>query len=157
MKKSGGGVKDVASNRKAKFNYFILESYEAGISLLGAEVKSVRAGKVSINESYAVLKDGEAFVMNMDIAPYENRGYVEYDRRRKRKLLLHKREIRKISVKVEERGFTLIPMRMFFKRGFAKMVIGLAKGKTHGDKRETMKKRDADREIERAMKSRHRK
>ncbi len=156
MKKSQGDAKDVAVNRKARHNFFIMETFEAGISLMGPEVKSLRAGKVSIVESYAAVNDGEVFAVNMDIAPYENRGYVDYERKRRRKLLLHRREIRKIACKVAERGFTLLPLRVYFKRGMAKVEIALAKGKTFGDKRETLKKRDADREIERAMKSRSR-
>jgi len=148
------GVREVAKNRKARYRFHIEDTVEAGISLLGCEVKSIRAGRVSIQESFATVRDGEVFLCNMDIAPYENRGFVEVDRKRRRKLLLRKREIRRLGVKVQERGFTLVPLRLYFRRGFAKVELGLARGKSHGDKRETIKAREAKREMEREMKRR---
>jgi SsrA-binding protein len=154
--KKKSGVREVVRNRKAWFDYIISDRWEAGIELLGAEVKSVRAGKVSIRESYATVQGDEVFIVNMDVVPYEHRGFVEYERKRRRKLLLHRREIRKIASKVQERGFTLVPLRLYFRNGFAKVEIGLAKGKTHRDKRQTLKERQARREMEREAARRRR-
>lgn len=151
MSRTEAPDRDVVRNRKARHLYHVLETYEAGIVLFGAEVKSVRAGKVSIRESYGAVEKGEAYLVHMDIAPYENRGFVEHDRKRRRKLLLHKREIRRLTGKVREKGYTLVPLRVYFRRGFAKVELGLARGKTHGDKRQSLKRREAEREVEREM------
>jgi SsrA-binding protein len=151
LSKTKDNLRIVAKNRKARFQFAILDCFEAGIALRGAEVKSLRAGKVSIQESYATIDGGEIFLVNMDIAPYENRGFVQLERKRRRKLLLHRREIKRLTGKVQEKGLTLVPLRVYFLRGFAKVEIGLARGKSHHDKRHDIRKRDAKRDMDRAM------
>ena len=146
----------VASNRRARFDYEILDTLEAGIELRGPEVKSLRAGKVSLNEAYAVLRGGEAFLVNAHINPYEQAGRENADPRRERRLLLHKREILRLQGQVAERGRTLVPLALYFRSGRAKVELALARGKDVRDKRRTLADRDAKRQIERALKSRGR-
>ena len=140
------------NNRKAKFNYEIVDSIEAGIVLTGTEIKSLKMGKANIKDSYAVIKHGEVFILNMHISIYENGNIFNHDETRTRKLLLHKKEILKIRDKVNLEGFTLIPLKVYLKNGYAKVLLGIARGKKIYDKRETMKKRDIDRSIRAKMK-----
>lgn len=146
-------VKGLATNRKAYHNYFISEKYEAGISLLGTEVKSVREGKINLKESYAKMDNGEVWLFNCHINPYTHGNIQNHDPLRKRKLLLHKREIKKLEKLTIQAGFTLIPLRVYLKRGKIKVELGLAKGKKLFDKRESKKKKDSQREIDRALRS----
>ena len=145
--------KIIAENRKASHDYHLLETFEAGLVLLGTEVKSIREGRVNLRDSYARLEDGEVWVHNINISPYSHRGYTDHDALRRRKLLLHADEIRKLVGKVEEKGMTLVPVRMYFKNGRVKIVVSLAKGKKDYDKRETIKRREADRETRAAIKA----
>ena len=138
--------KNIAENRKAFHDYHVLETFEAGVALLGTEVKSIREGRVNLRDSYAQVKDGEVFVHNVHIQPYSHRGYADHEPMRQRKLLLHSHEIRKLIGKTIERGMTLVPLRMYFKNGRVKVALALAKGKQAHDKRETIKKREVDRE-----------
>jgi SsrA-binding protein len=144
----------VAENRKAFHDYHILETFEAGVALLGTEVKAIREGRVNLRDSYARVDGGEVFLYNVHISPYSHRGYADHEPLRQRKLLLHKDEIRKLIGKTVERGMTLVPVRMYFKNGRVKVALGLAKGKKDYDKRETIKRREADRETRAAIKSR---
>jgi SsrA-binding protein len=144
----------IAENRKANFDYHILDTYEAGIVLLGTEIKSMREGGVSLRESFCKVKGAEVFLWNAHIAPYSHRGSSEHETTRTRKLLLHRQEINKLIGKTVEKGLTLVPLRMYFKKGRAKVVIALARGKNTVDKRETIKRREADRETRAAVKSR---
>ena len=146
----------IADNRKAYFDYHILETFEAGIALLGTEVKGIREGHANLRDSFARLEKGEVWLFNVHINPYSHRGYVDHDPKRKRRLLLHKREIRKLIGKTVEKGLTLVPTRLYFKNGKVKVAIALAKGKQAHDKRETMKKRETDRETRAAVKERQR-
>lgn len=148
--------KNIAENRKAFHDYHILETFEAGLVLLGTEVKSIREGRVNLRDSFARIDKGEVFVQNVHISPYSHRGYVDHEPLRQRKLLLHAREIRKLIGKTVEKGMTLVPLRMYFKNGKVKLAIGLAKGKKEHDKREAIKKREADRETRAAVKERKR-
>jgi SsrA-binding protein len=146
-------VKLVANNKKARHDYFIEETYEAGIVLTGTEMKSVRAGKVSIKESYAEIRDGEVFILGMHIAPYEQGNRFNVDPLRDRKLLLHKKEITKLYGKLKTQGLTLVPLRVYIdKHGRCKVEIGLARGKKLYDKRETIARKDAARKMDRAIK-----
>ena len=133
-------------NRKARFNYFIIDEIEAGIELKGTEIKSIRNGKASIEDAYARIKNGEVFLTNMFIAKYEDANRFNHDERRERKLLLHKSEIIKLSKKLELDNYTLVPLKLYFKKNHAKISLGLCKGKKLYDKRETIKKRDLERE-----------
>ena len=151
MKESN--VKVVAKNRKARFNYEILETYEAGIELKGTEVKSVRASKVNLTEGFISIDNGEAFLKQVHISPYEQGNIFNVDPVRVRKLLLHKREIKKLIGETAQKGFTLVPLSMYLKNGKVKLSVGLARGKNTHDKRQDMAKKDAQRNIERAMKS----
>jgi SsrA-binding protein len=144
--------KNIAENRKAFHDYHILETFETGVVLLGTEVKSIREGRVNLRDSFAKAENGEVFVYNIHIHPYSHRGYAEHDPLRKRKLLLHAHEIRKLIGKTVERGMTLVPLRMYFKDGKVKMALGLARGKQMHDKRETIKRREVDRETRAAVK-----
>jgi SsrA-binding protein len=144
----------VAENRKAFHDYHLLETFEAGIALLGTEVKAIREGRVNLRDSYARVEDGEVFLYNVNISPYSHRGYVDHEPLRARKLLLHREEIRKLIGKTVERGMTLVPVRMYFKKGRVKVAISLAKGKKDYDKRETIKRREVDRETRAAVKAR---
>jgi SsrA-binding protein len=145
---------NIAENRKAFHDYHLLETFEAGIALLGTEVKAIREGRVNLRDSYARLENGEVFLFNVNISPYSHRGYAEHEPLRRRKLLLHRHEIRKLIGKTVERGMTLVPTRLYFKNGRVKVAISLAKGKKEYDKRETVKRREADRETRTAIKSR---
>ncbi len=153
MAKSADG-KVYAQNRKAHHDYFIEETYEAGLVLTGTEIKSIRKGSVNLRDAYARIENGEIWLHNMHISPYEQGNRYNHDPMRSRKCLLHRDEIRKLIGAVKEQGYTLVPTRVYAKSGFAKIEIGLAKGKKLHDKRETMKKREAVREIERAFRER---
>lgn len=154
VKEMAEGIKVVAQNKKARHDYHIEETYEAGLVLTGTEIKSVRAGKVNLRDSYARIKDGEVFLLNMHISPYEQGNRFNHDPLRTRKLLLHKREINKLIGLTKEKGYTLVPLKIYLKNGLAKVDLAVAKGKKLYDKRESMKKRDAQREIERAFRER---
>lgn len=142
----------VASNRKARHEYFIEETYEAGIALTGTEIQSVRQGRVSLADAYAEVRSGEVYLINSHIAEYAYGNRLNHNPRRPRKLLLHKAEIRRLDSRVRERGYTIVPLRMYLRQGLAKVEIGLARGKKLWDKREDIAKRDAQREIERTSK-----
>jgi SsrA-binding protein len=146
----------VATNRKAFHDYFIEETVEAGIALQGTEVKSLRLGLANLTDSYAIVKNEEMFLLNANISPYTHGNIANHEPLRTRKLLLHKEEIRKITWKVSQKGFTLIPLKIYFVRGKAKVLIGLAKGKKFYDKRETIKAKESKREVERVVKERNR-
>ena len=147
--------KPVATNRKAFHDYFIEERYEAGIMLQGTEVKSLREGRVNLQDSYASVRGSEVFLHQCHISPYSHGNIMNHDPTRVRKLLLHKTEIHKLLGKTQQKGLTLIPLRMYFtKRGYAKVELGLAKGKKLYDRRETIKSREAGREVQRAIKER---
>ncbi len=150
------GGKVIAVNRKARHDYFVLETYETGIELFGTEVKSLRAGGVNLKDSWCSIDDGELFVMGMHISPYEKGNIFNRDPLRVRKLLMHKKEIMRLFGVVKQDGCTLIPLSLYFKGSRVKLELGLCKGKKLHDKREDMAKRDAKREIERAMKERNR-
>lgn len=147
-------MKIVAQNRKAFHDYAVEETYEAGIALTGTEVKSLREGKANLKDSYVLIKDSEAFLLNCHISPYSHGNILNHDPVRTRKLLLHKKEISRLQGKAVQKGYSLIPLKIYFKESRAKVEIGLARGKKMYEKRESIKKREADREIERAMKSR---
>ena len=146
------GIKLVCRNKKAGFDYFIDEKMEAGMVLVGPEVKSLREGRANLTDSYARVRDGEVFLHNMHISPYPYAHHVELDPRRPRKLLLNGREIKRLIGKTEERGYTLIPTKVYFKDGRAKVEIALAKGKHKQDKRQTLKEREMKREMDQAKK-----
>jgi SsrA-binding protein len=147
------GEKLLCQNKKAYHDYFIEETYESGIALQGTEVKSLRLGKGNLKDSYVQVEEGEAFLHNTHISPYPHAHQFNHEPERVRKLLLHKMEIRRLTGKTKERGYTLVPLKMYLKNGKIKVEVGLAKGKTQYDKRENLKKRSADREIEKVMKS----
>lgn len=146
--------KIIADNRKARHDYFVIESYEAGIELFGTEVKSLRAGGVNLKDSYCEVDKGELFALGVHISPYEQGNIFNRDPLRPKKLLMHKREIMKLAGLVSREGYTLVPLSLYFKGSLVKMSIGLCKGKKLYDKREDAAKRDADRTIEKAMKNR---
>jgi SsrA-binding protein len=146
----------VATNRKARHDYFIEETVEAGMALLGTEVKSLRLGHANLTDSYALVKNGEMFLLNASISPYAQGNLANHEPLRTRKLLLHKEEIRKLDWKISQKGFTLIPLKIYFVRGKAKTLIGLARGKRSYDKRETIKAKESKREVERVVKGRNR-
>ena len=147
----------IADNRKAFHDFHILETFEAGIALLGTEVKGIREGQANLRDAYARVDNGEVWLFNVHINPYSHRGYVDHDLKRKRRLLLHKYEIRKLIGKTVEKGLTLVPTKMYFKNGKVKVVIALARGKDVRDKRETLRRREVDRETRAAVKERVRK
>ena len=149
------GSKTVATNRKARFNYEIIETYEVGIELKGTEVKSIRAGKVNLGEGYASVDNGEVFLKQVHISPYEQGNIFNVDPLRVRKLLLHKQEIRKLIGETTQKGYSLIPLPMYLKRGKVKVQLALAKGKKNYDKRESLAKKDAQRRMEREIKDRY--
>ncbi|MBI2933702.1 MAG: SsrA-binding protein SmpB [Planctomycetes bacterium] len=151
MKGNGDAVKIVQKNRKAFFDYEISDRFEAGLVLTGPEVKSIRDGNVSIHEAYARLTNGEAWVVNMEIGHYANAGPFQHEPKRPRKLLLKKRELQKLAGKLSERGLTLIPLALYFKKGFAKLELGVARGKRKYDKREVIRKREVERDLRRRM------
>jgi SsrA-binding protein len=148
------GIKVVATNRKAKHEYFLLESYEAGLVLKGSEIKSIRAGQVSLAQAYVTIDGSEAWLVNSHIAPYDEASSNNHDPLRRRKLLLHRTQIRKLADQVRKKGATVIPLRIYLKEGIAKIEIALAKGKKHFDKRAEIAKRDAQREMDRRYKQR---
>lgn len=141
--------KIITANRKASFEYHLLERFEAGIALMGSEVKSLRDGGANISEAYAIFKGAELWLINANINPYEPANYLNHKPKRDRKLLLHKKEILKIIMKLKEKGLTLIPTKLYFKNGLAKIEVALAKGKKSYDKRASIKKKDIDRELSR--------
>ena len=154
MSEKSEGYKVVTDNRKARYLYEILETYEAGIQLTGTEVKSIREGKVNLQDGYALIRNGEAWLLNAHISPYSGIGqYFNHEPRRTRKLLLHRQEIRKLIGKVEQQGLTLVPLKMYLKRGLVKVNIGLGRGKKIYDKREDLKRRQDQRDIQRVMKN----
>ncbi|MFP5379948.1 MAG: SsrA-binding protein SmpB [Vicinamibacteria bacterium] len=146
----------IAENRKALHDYHVLETFEAGIMLLGTEVKGIREGKANLRDAYARVDKGEVWLFNVHINPYSHRGYVDHDPKRKRKLLLHRAEIRKLVGKTAEKGLTLVPLRLYFKNGKVKVALSLVKGKQAHDKRETIRRREIDRETRAAVKERRR-
>jgi SsrA-binding protein len=152
----GEGETLIADNRKALFDYFILETFEAGIVLTGTEVKGIREGKANLRDGYARVEDEEVWLYKVHINPYSHRGYVDHDPKRRRKLLLHRSEIRKLIGRTVEKGLTLVPTRMYFKNGRVKVALGLARGKQLHDKRETIKRRETERETRAMVKERRR-
>jgi SsrA-binding protein len=144
----------IAKNRRARHDYAILDTYEAGLVLTGSEVKSLRDGKANLSDAYGIVRNGEIFLLNLHISPYERASYNNHEPTRTRKLLLHKREIRRLIGAVERQGLTLVPLELYFKRGVAKVAMALGKGKKLHDKRDAEKQRDADREIARAVRIR---
>jgi SsrA-binding protein len=148
---TAAGQRDAATNRIASHNYFLLEKFEAGVALTGTEVKSVRAGRVNLKDSYALVKDGELWLLNCHIGTYEHGNIYNHAPLRTRKLLVHKEEIRKLIGKTQQKGLTLVPTRMYFKNGRIKVELALAKGKQLWDKRETERRRTADREARDAV------
>jgi SsrA-binding protein len=147
-------IKIVCQNRKAYHDYSIEETIEAGIQLLGTEVKSLREGKANLKDSYVLIKDSEVILLNCHISPYSHGNILNHDPLRTRKLLLHRKEIERLRGKMQQKGYTLIPLKIYFKGSYAKVEIGLAKGKRQYEKRETIKEREAKRAIEKAMKNR---
>ena len=145
-------IRVVATTRKAWHNYEILEKYEAGIELIGSEVKSVRAAKISFKDAFASIKRAEVILYNFHIAPYDKASHFSHEPERPRRLLLHRREIRKIQAKIEEKGLTLVPLKVYFMGRYAKIELGVARGKRKYDKRQTIAKREADRDMQRAQK-----
>jgi SsrA-binding protein len=148
------GEKLIATNKKAFHDYFILEKIEAGISLLGTEVKAIREGRLNLKDSYALVRAGEVFLINCHISPYSHGNRENHEPTRARKLLLHSREIRRLIGKTQEKGLTLIPLRVYLKRGKVKFELGVAKGKKLFDKRETARRKEADKEAKAALKYR---
>lgn len=149
-----GEGKVVSQNKKANHDYFIEETYEAGLVLQGTEIKSIRAGKVNLKDSFAKIERGEVFLHNMHVSPYEQGNRYNHDPLRTRKLLLHRKQISKLIGATKEEGYSLVPLKLYLKNGFAKVLIGIGKGKKKYDKREDLKKKDAKREIERAFRDR---
>lgn len=145
-------IKIIAQNKKARHSYFVEESYEAGVELKGTEVKSIRLGNVSIKESYAQVRNGEVYALGMHISPYKLGHNADYDPIRPKRLLLHKREIRKIASSVQQKGYTLIPLKIYLKRGLIKIELGVCVGKRLHDKRDAISRRDAKRAMDRAIK-----
>lgn len=147
--------KTIATNRKAFHDYFIEEKFEAGLVLVGTEIKSIRKGSVQFKDAYIEIKGNEAFIIGMHIAPYEFGNQFNHDETRDRKLLLHKLEIKKLNKSVQQKGYTVVPLAIYLKDGKAKMEVALAKGKANYDKRQSLKEKDAKREIEKAMKNKY--
>ncbi len=156
MAKKSRGIKPVIDNRRARFEYHIKENLEAGLVLVGTEVKSLRMGKANLRDAYAVVKDGEVWVNNFHISPYDKGNQFNHDPLRPKKLLLHRREINRLYALQREKGLTLIPLKIYFKEGRAKMDLAVAVGKKLYDKREDIASRDAQRDIERSLKERSR-
>ena len=146
----------IADNRKALHDYHILDTWEAGVALLGTEVKAIREGRVNLRDSFARMEKGEVWLMNVHISPYSHTGYAHHEERRQRKLLLHRHEIQKLAGQVREKGLTLVPLHMYFKNGRVKVALALVKGKQAHDKRETIRRREVDRETRAAVKARQR-
>lgn len=153
MAESKSNIKIIAQNKKARYEYFILETYECGIELFGTEVKSVRDGKVNLTDAYAGVYNGEVFIKGMNISPFEKGNIFNREPLRERRLLLHKREILKLSQQLKEQGYSLIPLKVYLKNSLVKVEIALAKGKKLYDKREDIARRDAKRNIDRAIKN----
>ncbi|MCU1223187.1 MAG: SsrA-binding protein [Edaphobacter sp.] len=145
------GLRDAAFNRSASFNYFLTDKFEAGVALRGTEVKSIREGKANLKDAYGLLKDGECFLLNAHIGPFSHGNAMNHDSLRTRKLLLHKTEVRRLENMTRQKGFTLIPTRLYFRNGRVKCELALAKGKQDWDKRETERKREADKEAKAAV------
>ena len=145
------GDRDAAFNRAAAHNYFLLDRFEAGVQLRGTEVKSIREGKANLKDSYGLLKDGECFLLNVHIGAFSHGNEMNHEATRTRKLLLHKDELRKLEIKTNQKGFTLVPTRLYFRRGKVKVELALAKGKQDWDKRETERKREVDKETRSAI------
>ncbi len=139
-------------NKKANFDYLIEDTFETGIVLTGTEIKSIRAGKAQLRDSYALVKRGELFLLNMFISPYNEGSVFNHEETRTRKLLMHKKEISKLDTKIKESGYTLVPLKIYFKNNKAKILLGLGKGKKNYDKREAIKKKDLDRELRKVVK-----
>ena len=156
MGKKNESIKIACENRKARHDYFIHETYETGIELVGTEVKSLRAGRANLRDSYAYIKNGEVFLDHMHISPYDQGNQFNHDPLRVRRLLMHKAEILKLFGKTQEKGMTLIPLKVYFKHGRAKLELALASGKHNYDKRQSLKEKAAKREVEQALKSRQR-
>ncbi len=150
------GFKAVATNRKARHDYSFEDTFEAGIALTGTEIKSVRAGQVSLRDSFATIKDGEMWLINVHIAAYRQAAQFNHEPRRPRKLLMHRREINRLTGKLQEKGLTLIPLRLYLKNNLAKVELGLGRGKRQYDKRATLKAKESRREVDRAI-ARHKK
>ena len=146
------GIKLIANNKKAYFDYFILESYEAGIELFGTEVKSIRTGHCSVKEAWIRIEKNEIYIMGMHVNPYEKGNIFNKDPLRVRKLLMHKNEIKKIGAKLQEKGLTLVPLKVYFRGSLVKVEVGLARGKKNYDKRDTIAKKEQKREMDRALK-----
>ena len=144
----------ITENRKARHDYHILETWEAGVALLGTEVKAIREGRVNLRDSYARVKNAEVWLLNVHISPYSHRGYAQHAELRERKLLLHRHEIRKLLGRTAEKGLTLVPLELYFNAGKVKVLLALAKGKQAHDKRETIRRREVDRETRAAVKAR---
>ena len=147
-------IQSIARNKRARHEYHILETFEAGLVLVGTEVKSLRDGRANISDAYGIVREGEPFLLNLHISPYERGGYSNHEPERTRKLLLHRKEIRRLIGAVERQGLTLVPLELYFKNGVAKVALALAKGKKLHDKRDTERTRDAEREMARAVRSR---
>jgi SsrA-binding protein len=154
MAEKKSGEKVFATNKKAFHDYFIMEKFEAGVSLLGTEVKAIREGRLNLKDSYALVQGGEAFLFNCHISPYSHGNRENHEPTRTRKLLLHQKEIKKLIGKTQEKGLTLVPLRVYLKRGKIKIELGVARGKKLIDKRETVRRKEADREARAAMKHR---
>jgi SsrA-binding protein len=146
----------IAENRKARHDFHILETFEAGVALLGTEVKAIREGRINLRDSYARAGNGEVWMMNVHISSYSHRGYADHAEMRQRKLLLHRHEIRKLIGRTAEKGLTLVPLELYFKKGRVKVLLALGKGKQAHDKRETIRRREVERETRAAVKSRQR-
>ena len=147
-------IESIAKNRRARHDYTIIDTWEAGLVLTGSEVKSLRDGKANLSDAYGIVRDGEIYLINLHISVYERASYNNHEPTRTRKLLLHKREIGRLIGAIERQGLTLIPLELYFKRGIAKVAIALGKGKKQHDKREDAKAKDADREMARAVRTR---
>ena len=144
----------IAENRKARHHYDVLETWEVGIALLGTEVKAIREGRVNLRDSYARVENGEVWLLNVHISPYSHRGYAQHAELRQRKLLLHRHEIRKLVGRTAEKGLTMVPLELYFNKGRVKVLLALVKGKQLHDKRETLRRREVDRETRAAVKAR---
>lgn len=153
---SDENIRNIATNRKARHDYHIEESYEAGLVLTGSEIKSVRAGQVNLRDSYAVVRWDELWLLNMHVAPYKQATHENHEPRRPRKLLLHRRQINRLIGKLQEKGITLVPLRLYLKNNWAKVELGVARGKRQYDKRQTLRHRDDQRRIEQALARRRR-
>jgi SsrA-binding protein len=148
---SNQSVKPIATNRKARHDYLIEDTFEAGLVLTGSEIKSIRAGQVNLRDSYATIRDGELWLVNTHIAPYKQANQQNHEPRRERKLLMHRREINRLTGKLQEKGLTLVPLKIYLKNSRAKIELGLARGKKSHDKRQAMRERDDRRQMDRAL------